>query len=459
MTDTPIYLGRPGALRELPYPRGGADITRLRTRAVFALGSGGVRMSQLPGGKRRYTYGWQSLDLATYAVLEAFDQGHEGVGPFVLLDPSQVNMLTDNQSAATSVRNDTDNFTVAGSGCTITSDATVYNRGPASLRWDFTVGSPSGALLTLDSPSPEWPGIPIVNLSTDGATLNTNAFFEADASGWSVIGGTIARSITQAHEGVASLLMTPDGVTSACRAQSSQVTASAGSVYRASAWVRCAATRSVDVDVNWFTAVGVFLSGRTLSLPVTANTWTLLDFGLDQPAPVAPANTGRATIQISETGTPSGAHTVHMDEVRLRQFTPGRSLCFWFTALGGGSDPIVTLTPQLQWLDASGEVLSTTSGTPTVTNASTAVTMSVSSFPPANAVWVKPLVAATAGSISAGAAVWLDQFQLEAGTAPTTWRPGTGVLPVQVVSLPEAWPWGWPDYRSGATLVLQEVGR
>ncbi|WP_213451597.1 hypothetical protein [Rhizomonospora bruguierae] len=456
MTDVPIFLGRPEALHALPYPRGGADITRARTRAAFTLGSGGIRMAQLPGGKRRFSYAWQSLDMATYAIIQAFDQGHEGPGPFVLLDPSQVNMLTDNQSAATSVRNDTRNFTVSGSGGTLASDATINERGPASLRWDFAVGNPAGALLTIDSPSPEWPGVPVVNNSVDGPDINANPLFEADVSDWAPNAGegTVTWSTAQAHEGAASLLLTPDGAGTQAAAHSTAVPGiSPGQMLRASAWVRCAVGRNIQLRIDWRTGGGTYLSSTTTTTAVVANTWTHLDV-----VGTAPATTAQAGITVLMTGTPPIGHLLHVDEARLRRFTPGRSLCFSFRVLGGGTNPAVTLTPQLRWLNAAGATLATTSGTAVAATDIARTTMFVTGTPPLSAAFVVPQVAATGASISAAAKLWLEQLQLEAASAPTAWRPGTGVLPVQVVSLPESWPWGWPDHRSGAILTLQEVG-
>src|SRR5688572_24126545 len=155
-----MYLGRPGNLVAIPHPRRGVQRTRVRPRAVFATASGGNRMSQLPGGKRQITLTWSQLWYETYAALEAIDQGHEGVGPFVLIDPATVNLLTVNQSAVTGELNSTDNFTVAGSGSSIASDSSVLDRGPRSLRWNFA--ATSTGTLTLDSPSPDWHGFPVV---------------------------------------------------------------------------------------------------------------------------------------------------------------------------------------------------------------------------------------------------------------------------------------------------------
>lgn len=162
MVDTNLYFGTPGTLITLVNPKGGAAATRQRDTTLFPLGSGGALVDRMVGGKRTYTISYENLDYASYATLLAYQQGHNGVGPFALLDPGQRNQLTANQSAATSETNDTSNFTVAGSGGAITSDSTLYLRGPRSLKWSFSVSTPASATLTLNAPAAEFAGIPIV---------------------------------------------------------------------------------------------------------------------------------------------------------------------------------------------------------------------------------------------------------------------------------------------------------
>jgi hypothetical protein len=161
--DETIYFGRPGSMASLATPRNGIDGIRTRQVDTFELGNGGVRVSKLLGGRRRYQLKFASLDYATFAGLLGHDQGHQGSAAFALLDPGQRNQLTVNQSSATSETNGTDNFTVAGSGGTIASESVNVFRGPRSLRWSFSVSSPAAALLSLSSPTRDWPGIPVVS--------------------------------------------------------------------------------------------------------------------------------------------------------------------------------------------------------------------------------------------------------------------------------------------------------
>jgi hypothetical protein len=295
--DANIYFGIPGSLLTVPQPRGGISALRSRLATPFQLGSGGQQYWRTLSGKRTYQLGYQSLDYATYVQLHAFDQGHNGVGPFAILDPGQRNQLTANQSAATSLTNGTDNFTVSGSGGSASSDSGAYLRGPRSLKWAFSITNPASALLSLDSPAGEWPGIPVVS----------------------------------------------------------------------------------------------------------------------------------------------------------------RSLCFWCYAKAATGS--VTLQTKLTWLNAAGVVLSTSTSNATAASSGSWTQVSIADSPAVGAAYVNCSVAASGASVTAGEAVYLDEFMLNEGTAPdSAWTAGTGVVPVQVVSLGDTQPWFYPDFRSAPGLVLQEVG-
>jgi hypothetical protein len=128
---------------------------------VFQLGDGGMRSDRQMNAKRQYTLTWDSLLYDDWTTLWAYEQGHNGVGPWTMLDPNIVNMLSVNQSGATSQLNDTSGFTVTGTGSTIASSSDVVRRGPRSLKWTFATGTPGTSTLTLDSPSTMWYGTPV----------------------------------------------------------------------------------------------------------------------------------------------------------------------------------------------------------------------------------------------------------------------------------------------------------
>lgn len=161
--DDFIYLGNPGALTKLYWPSGGINAPRIRASSVFNTGTGGTRMSKLLTAARTYTLDYAGLGRENWAILEAYDQGHMGPGPFVLLDPGRRNLLTVNQSASTSQTNDTTGFTLTtdATGHSISSDSTQKTDVPRTLKWFFPA-TPTSTLLTLDSPSTVWPGIPVI---------------------------------------------------------------------------------------------------------------------------------------------------------------------------------------------------------------------------------------------------------------------------------------------------------
>lgn len=165
MTDSNIYFGNPGSLVTLPQPRGGVKTTRVRGAQVSQLGNGEVRTRRILQGSRQFTLSYETLTFDTHSTLLAFDQGHYGPGPYAFLDPGERNMLTVNQSGATSLTNGTENFTIAGSGCSIASSTTLTTGTPRSLAWTFNFTSPASAsaVLTLDTPYQGWPGIPVVS--------------------------------------------------------------------------------------------------------------------------------------------------------------------------------------------------------------------------------------------------------------------------------------------------------
>jgi hypothetical protein len=156
-----MYLGKPGALVALPSPlRGAAGPFERRGSARDTIGGGRV-VDFAPGGTRTYTLQWRAFPLDSYAVVEAFYLGHNGGGPFVLLDVGRRNLLTANQSAATSVLDDTTGFAAAGAGEAIASSATLVERGPKALAWSMPNPLITG-LLRLTTPNPAWLGFPVV---------------------------------------------------------------------------------------------------------------------------------------------------------------------------------------------------------------------------------------------------------------------------------------------------------
>lgn len=159
--DRTMLLGLPGRLEEIHLPRGNVQATRMRLVDVYALGNGGARVSKQLGGSRQYRIEYKGLFYEDFKRLEAYDQGHKGPGPFVLIDPGRRNILTVNQSATTSERNDTDNFSLAGTGAGLVSSSILYRRGPRTLAWIASAAATTATTIVLDSPAREWYGFPV----------------------------------------------------------------------------------------------------------------------------------------------------------------------------------------------------------------------------------------------------------------------------------------------------------
>lgn len=162
-----VYFGRPGALTTLPYPRDGIQPVYERPTFDFVTGSGGHRVSKLTGGSRVWQLNWRAMGGDTYGKLERYDQGHNGVGPWALIDPSRMNLLTANQSSATGLRRDTQGFSTSASnhGSVFSnSNATHIHRAGAdrSLEWRFTVAPFTSPRVELDTVWSPWFGVPTV---------------------------------------------------------------------------------------------------------------------------------------------------------------------------------------------------------------------------------------------------------------------------------------------------------
>jgi hypothetical protein len=155
-----VYIGRPGSLVALRSPRKGllAQVTRA-SRARDTLG-GGRTVDYAPRVLRTWQLNWSALTHEDQSTLMSFFAGHNGPGPWVLLDGAERNLLTVNQSSATSAFNDTSGFSASGAGVTLASTATTFDRGPRSLAWNIPTGVTS--TLTVGAPNASWPGIPVV---------------------------------------------------------------------------------------------------------------------------------------------------------------------------------------------------------------------------------------------------------------------------------------------------------
>ena len=163
---TYFYLGGPGLLTALPHPTQAPNVPwERRTNTRDTIG-GGRLVDFAPGGRRTWDLTWEGVQSADLTLLRGFYSGHSGAGPWILLDPQETNMLTVNQSSATSADNATTGWTVAGTGGTIASQTAVYKRGPRALAWTFASATPGTSTLDCAPPQTAWYGLPVVPATT-----------------------------------------------------------------------------------------------------------------------------------------------------------------------------------------------------------------------------------------------------------------------------------------------------
>jgi hypothetical protein len=143
---------------------------------------------------------------------------------------------------------------------------------------------------------------------------NTNPYFETNATGWSSFLGTVARSTAQAHEGVASLLFTPDGSGTANKyAVGSRVPVSGNRAVRARGWIRPTTSgKDVKIFIHWYDAGSVFLESSSAQSAAIVDTWQFLEV-----IATPPTNATQAEIAIGRDNTPGASDTAYVDEVTL----------------------------------------------------------------------------------------------------------------------------------------------
>jgi hypothetical protein len=159
--DEDVWFGRPGQIQKLWAPKGGILATRDVSTTTFFTGAGGARVNKALNGTRTYTLQYGGLGRDSFTFLDAFQQGHQGVGPFIVIDPGRRNKLTANQSSSTSLTNDTTDFVVTGTSVTMTSDNTLITPLPNTLKMLFGASTPGTTSLVLGGAWSTWPGIPV----------------------------------------------------------------------------------------------------------------------------------------------------------------------------------------------------------------------------------------------------------------------------------------------------------
>lgn len=261
-----------------------------------------VTLATMPGANPVFVSGWKTDAAArSYVVPYALTDGFSG----------QLWLETkNNEGLRSSVI--TVNFTVDFVEPPAPSLAPVAMPASGLIRVTITNPTPAGT-----QPAFSTQALYRRAVGASTAILNSNPYFETNATNWTGVGATILRDSAQFHQGANSLKVTPTGAANAY-AECELIGISQSSVYWAQGWLRCAtALKPPAIWIHWFTAADVFISSAQVIGTATASNWIYLQvFG----TPVATA--AKAKVAMGVTGTPAATDFVHIDEVRLLVYNP-----------------------------------------------------------------------------------------------------------------------------------------
>lgn len=145
--------------------------------------------------------------------------------------------------------------------------------------------------------------------------VNANPFFETNATDWTNSGySTIARSTSQAHEGTASLLCTPNGSTATPKAQTTALYAvTTGARYAMRGWTRSTtANKTVRYYIDWYDNTPTLLGSTVQDFTAVAGAWV---YG--EVRGTAPVGATQARIAIGQLATPAAGDTLFGDELQF----------------------------------------------------------------------------------------------------------------------------------------------
>jgi len=419
-----MYLGRPGALAAIRSPRGAVESTRVRRTATFELGTGGVSVDQMVGGARTWTINYEQLLYADFVTLQAFLDGHEGPGPFALLDPGHRNMLPANISAATSVTNSVAGVRPVG-GFLVRSVDDDFNRAPAASAWGAATTGQSwslvggvtsdynivtGGVATMKMTSVNVIRSAIIDTGHTDFDFTTDVSFDvATPTGAPITQYLYGRYFDSNNYYQVTLQTSTAGVVTmqlAKRVGGSGSTIgnavtldsshAAGDRWRlrfqgiqggGTCALKVSARLVVSDDMtttdDWLiqqsdnaltTGTSIALAGRleasnTNTLPVTY-TWygiTAESMNTTESSSTAYTDAGPRVLAVNFSAAPSGSGAVSVGmswpSSTFYSGVPvvaGRALCFSCWVRGGGTDPITTWTAKIIWKDATGLVTGST---------------------------------------------------------------------------------------------------
>lgn len=132
-------LGPLGSLQVLTDPESYEAPLNLPAVVHQIAGRGGFVVDHPAAAKSHFALGWETLTMAEVGLLKSIALGAFGPGPFVFLDPFQVNLLSANQSTGTDALMDATGF-VAITG-TLSSTTAQADQGSRSLAWAVTAAN------------------------------------------------------------------------------------------------------------------------------------------------------------------------------------------------------------------------------------------------------------------------------------------------------------------------------
>lgn len=112
-----------------------------------------------------------------------------------------------------------------------------------------------------------------------------------------------------------------------------------------------------------------------------------------------------------------------------------------------------SIAMKMRWVNALGATLSEISGGDTFMTSWSR--MSVVGVAPPSAAYCLPLIVGASNFVEGGS-IYVDELVLEQDTVVNDWAPGTGLRPVEIMSLTDAVPFA-ARFRQGVTMSLREV--
>lgn len=126
---------------------------------------------------------------------------------------------------------------------------------------------------------------------------------------------------------------------------------------------------------------------------------------------------------------------------------------FWIRNEGGPVADVQAIA-RMQWLRASGFSVGISSSTTTTFGFWTRI--SVTATAPSDAAFVVPQIVGVQATLASGRQLYIDEPILEQDSVLNAWAPGTGLRPVEILSLSDSVPFD-ARFRTGTALTLREL--